>query len=115
MHGAPLFQGRRDLLQVNHQLGARAGQYCSQPRNFLGIALNNGPDPDVLKVANRVQTLARANLISDSTRQNHCDEVLAARFALVARARHYRLLMLPEVVGGIDESDVRKSLGKISQ
>ena len=48
MHGALLFQGqkcRRDLLEVDHQLGARADQYCSQPRNFLRIAFNNGPGP----------------------------------------------------------------------
>jgi hypothetical protein len=63
MRGALLFQGqkvgRRDLLRVDHQLGARAGQYCSQPRNFLSSAFNNGPGPDVLKVANRVHLASR--------------------------------------------------------
>ena len=68
MRGALLFQGqkvgRRDLLRVDHQLGARAGQYCSQPRNFLSIAFNNGSGPDVLKVANRVHLASRPSSTS---------------------------------------------------
>jgi hypothetical protein len=57
MHRAPVSGAKKcrwNLWEVDHQLRQLADQYCSQPRNFLSIAFNNGLGPDVLKVANRV-------------------------------------------------------------
>src|ERR1700681_1915506 len=39
---------------------------------------------------------------------------LATRFALVARAPLRRLLVLPQVVGGIDQGDMGKRLWKVT-
>jgi hypothetical protein len=64
------FRGKRcrwNLLDVDHQLGARADQFCSQARNYLSVALSNGLRPRRLKVAVRVNLASRP--INTATRK----------------------------------------------